>query len=105
EGEPVVVGDVVTVAARLQAAAAAAGVLVGEQTVRATRHAIEYREAQPVAARGKVAPIKAWEAIRALAEPGIDLLRHHSPFIGRNRELVALQERLAAVCPSRVPRQ
>jgi DNA-binding SARP family transcriptional activator len=103
EGEPVVVGDVVIVAARLQAAAAAAGVLVGEQTFRATRHAIEYREAQPVAATGKVAPIKAWEAIRAFAEPGVDLLRHHSPFIGRERELVALQERLASAASQQSP--
>ena len=103
EGEPRVVGDVVTLAARLQTAAPAAGVLVGEQTFRATWHAIEYREAEPVAARGKIAPIRAWEAIRALAVPGVDLLRHHSPFIGRERELAALQERLAWAASQRSP--
>jgi class 3 adenylate cyclase/tetratricopeptide (TPR) repeat protein len=95
EREPAVVGDVVTVAARLQAAAAADGVLVCEQTFGATRHAIEYREAEPVAATRKVAPIRVWEAIRALAEPGVDLLRHHSPFVGREHELLALHEQLA----------
>jgi DNA-binding SARP family transcriptional activator len=76
EGEPVAVGDVVNTAARLQAAAPVNGVVVGEQTFRATRHAIEYREAKPVAAKGKSEPIRAWEAIRALAPPGIDLSRH-----------------------------
>jgi DNA-binding SARP family transcriptional activator len=95
EGEPVAVGNVVNTAARLQVAAPVNGVLVSEKTFQATRHAIEYREAGPVAAKGKSAPIKAWEAIRVLAQPGVDLSRHHSPFIGRERELAVLQERLA----------
>src|SRR5262249_23975425 len=101
DAEPVVVGGVVTVAARLQAAAPAAAVLVGEQTFRATRHAIEYREAEPVAATGKIAPIRAWEAIRALAGPRVDVLRHRSPFVGRESELVALQERLVLAASQR----
>src|ERR671934_460784 len=37
EGEPMAAGDVVNVAARLQAAAPANGIVVGEQTYRATR--------------------------------------------------------------------
>jgi len=95
DGEPVAVGDVVNAAARMQAAAPVNGVLVGEQTFGATKHAVEYREAEPVVAKGKSAPIKVWEAIGVLAQPGIDPSRHHSPFIGRDRELAALQERLA----------
>ena len=103
EGEPVAVGDVVNTAARIQVAAPESGVLVGDQTFDATRHAIEYREAGTVAAKGKSAPIKAWEAIRVLAQPGVDLSRHHSPFIGRERELTALQERLAWAASERAP--
>jgi DNA-binding SARP family transcriptional activator len=103
EGEPVAVGDVVNTAARLQAAAPVNGVLVGEQTFRATRHAIEYREAEPVAARGKSTPIRVWEAIGVLAQPGVDPSRHHSPFVGRERELGALQERLAWAASERLP--
>ena len=38
-------GDVVNTTARLQSAAPVNGVLVGEGTYRATRHAIEYRAA------------------------------------------------------------
>jgi tetratricopeptide (TPR) repeat protein len=103
EREPVVVGDVVTVAARLQAAAPAPGVFVCEQTFGATRHAVEYREAEPVAAAGRIAPIRAWEAIRTLVEPGVGLARHSSPFVGREHELVALKERLDWAASQRSP--
>ena len=103
EGEPVVVGDVVNMAVRLQAAASVNGVLVGEQTFRATRHAIEYRETAPVAAKGKSAPIRVWQAIGAVTQPGVDPSRHHSRFVGRERELVALQERLTLAASERSP--
>src|SRR6266705_2397558 len=43
-GEGMAAGDVVNTTARLQAAAPVDGVLVGETTYRATRHAIDYRE-------------------------------------------------------------
>jgi DNA-binding SARP family transcriptional activator len=103
EGEPVAVGEVVNTAARLQVAAPVNSVLVGEQTFRATRHAIEYAEAGPVAAKGRRATIRAWKAIRVVAQPGVDLSRHHSPFIGRERELAALRERLAWAASERSP--
>jgi DNA-binding SARP family transcriptional activator len=103
EGEPVAVGEVVNTAARLQAAAPANRVLVSEQTFRATKHAIEYRTAEAVVAEGESAPIRVWEAIRVLAQPGVDPSRHHSPFVGRERELGALLERLASAASERSP--
>src|SRR5437762_6698671 len=51
EGEGMAAGDVVNAAARLQTAAPVNGILVGETTYRATRDAIEYREAEPVDAK------------------------------------------------------
>jgi DNA-binding SARP family transcriptional activator len=101
--EPVAVGDVLNTAARLRVAAPEDSVLVGEQTFHATRHAIEYRELGLVAARGKSAPVKTWEAIRVLARPGADPSRHHTPFVGRARELAALQERLDWAAAERSP--
>ena len=65
EGDAMVAGDVVNTAARLQSAAPVNGILVGEGTYRATRHAIDYREAPPVEAKGKSEPVKVWEAVGA----------------------------------------
>jgi class 3 adenylate cyclase len=53
EGEGMAAGDVVNTAARLQAAAPVNGILVGERTFRETRAVIDYRAAEPVAAKGK----------------------------------------------------
>src|SRR6266576_4030467 len=49
----------VNTASRLQGAAPVNGVVVGEETFRATREVIEYTEAAPVVAKGKEAPIRA----------------------------------------------
>ena len=95
EREPIAVGEVVKTAARLRNAASVNGVLVDEQTFRRTRDAIEYREAAPIAAEAKSEPVSGWEAIRPLAHPRADLSRHRTPFVGRERELATLQERLA----------
>ncbi len=94
EREPIAVGAVVKTAASLRDAAPVDGVLVDEQTARRTSDAIEYREAEPTGAR---------EAIRAVAEPGDDVTRHRTPFVGRRRELAALQERLAWAASQRSP--
>src|ERR1051325_1771898 len=47
QGQTMATGDVVNTAARLQSSAPVGGILVGEQTVRATEHAIVYAEAEP----------------------------------------------------------
>jgi class 3 adenylate cyclase/tetratricopeptide (TPR) repeat protein len=87
EGEGMVSGDVVNTAARLQSAAPVNGILVGEGTYRATRPAIEYREAPSVQAKGKVEPIKVWEAVAARSRFGIDVEQKlRTPLVGRERE-------------------
>ena len=53
EGEGMAAGDVVNTAARLQSGAPVNGILVGEQTYRATSQAIAYREAEPVVGRAR----------------------------------------------------
>src|SRR5206468_7648874 len=87
-GEGMATGDVVNTAARLQAAAPVNGVLVGEATYLATRDAIDYREAEPVVAKGKSAPVPVWEAVEARSRFGVDVSQQaRSPLIGRDREL------------------
>ena len=66
QGEAMIAGDVVNTAARLQTAAPVGAVLVGEETYLSTRTLIEYQPAfQPVKAKGKAEPVRAWIAIRA----------------------------------------
>src|SRR4051812_42101391 len=72
-GEGMASGDVVNTAARLQTAAPVDGILVGEATYRATSHAIEYRDAAPVEAKGKANPVPAWEAVAARSRFGFDV--------------------------------
>jgi class 3 adenylate cyclase/predicted ATPase len=86
-GEGMASGDVVNTTARLQSAAPVNGILVGEMTYRATRAAIDYREAEPVLAQGKSEPIRVWEAIEARSRVGVDRVQARTPLVGRTREL------------------
>jgi class 3 adenylate cyclase len=103
-GEALVAGDVVNTAARLQAAAPLNGVLVDEQTYRATVDSIDYRAAEPVEAKGKSEPIAVWEAVAARARIGAGA-RHASatPLVGRERELALLVQTLERVREERSP--
>ena len=97
-GEGMASGDVINTAARLQAAAPVNGIIVGETTQRATRHAIDYRELEPIEAKGKSDRIAVWEAVNARSRFGVDLLRTvRSPLVGRDRELALLRDTLARV--------
>jgi class 3 adenylate cyclase len=98
DGEGMAAGDVVNTAARLQAAAPVNGVLVGERTFRATRRAIEYRDAPSVSAKGKKDLVPVWEALQVRARPGADIEREVlTPLVGRERELDVLRDTLARV--------
>jgi len=95
EGDAMVAGDVVNTAARLQSAAPVNGILVGEGTYRATRHAIDYREAPPVDAKGKAEPVKVWEAVVARSRFGSDVEEKlRTPLVGRERERDLLADAL-----------
>ena len=75
-GEGFIAGDVVNTASRLQSAAPVNGILVGEQTQRATNHVIDYGDADPVVAKGKSEPIAVWEALQARSRFGVDVRQH-----------------------------
>jgi class 3 adenylate cyclase/tetratricopeptide (TPR) repeat protein len=90
-GEAMASGDVVNTAARLQAAAPVNGVLVGETTYRATSHVIDYREAEPVLAKGKSEPVAVWEALAPRARVAVELGEiGTAELVGRRRELETL---------------
>lgn len=81
-----VMGDTVNVAARLMSAAPSGSVLVGEETRRATRRVVEYRELPPLTLKGKEQPVPAWEALAAAHAPQARPLGT-APLFGRDEEL------------------
>jgi len=79
------------------------GIRVGEVTHRATSSVIDYREANPVTAKGKAEPVPAWEALEARARFGVDLSRSGGRLIGREHELRVVVDSLARVRRERSP--
>jgi class 3 adenylate cyclase len=88
--ELTVMGDTVNTASRLQSAAPAAGVLVGEQTRAATGADIQYEAIAPVQAKGKTEPLQAWLARSAAATPP-ERPVSSAPLVGRDTELELLE--------------
>ncbi|MEP6976853.1 MAG: AAA family ATPase [Thermoleophilia bacterium] len=99
-GEGMVAGDVVNTAARLQTAAPTNDILVGEETFRATRTLVDYREVEPVVAKGKREPIQAWEALSTQMGPG-ERTTNAVPMIGRVHEVAVLHRLLDGVVTER----
>ncbi|MGI8676745.1 MAG: ATP-binding protein [Nocardioidaceae bacterium] len=85
-GEALAIGDVVNTASRLQSAAPAGRLIVGEETHRATRHAIRYEPLDPVKAKGKAEAVPAWLAVEPTGAPAERPLAAN-PLVGRDREL------------------
>jgi len=89
-----VAGDIVNVASRLQSAAPAGAVFVGEATQRAAGKAIVFEPAGEQVLKGKEAPVAAWRALRVVAQRGgvgrSEALE--APFVGRDEELRQLKE-------------
>jgi class 3 adenylate cyclase/tetratricopeptide (TPR) repeat protein len=96
EGEGMATGDVVNTCSRLQAAAPVDGILVDEATYRATASAIEYREAEPVQAKGKTEPVRVWEVVALKTRLGVDIaFKGGAELVGRQEELKLLRDAVA----------
>ena len=104
-GEGIATGDVMSTASRLQAAAPANGVVVGEATRRLTYRTVTYGPAIDVAAKGKAALVRAWEALRAAPELSDQLMvAPDRAMVGRTHELALLGESLRRARRDRAPR-
>jgi class 3 adenylate cyclase/tetratricopeptide (TPR) repeat protein len=101
-GETMAAGDVVNTAARLQTAAPVNGIVVGEQTFRATEQAIDYEEMEPAEAKGKAQPVRAWRVLRARSRVAVDRV-HGAALVGRKREVALLEDALGRVLQERSP--
>ena len=84
-----VMGDSVNTASRLESAAPKGGVLVGEETFRASKRAIHFEEVEPFRAKNKQELVKGWLAIEPLGRPG-ERSSSATPLVGREKELALL---------------
>jgi class 3 adenylate cyclase len=104
EGSSFVTGDVVNVCARLEQAAAAGEILVGERTVAAARGAFEFAEPATVQAKGKPGGVVCRKLVRALSlmrPRGISGLQ--PVFVGRGGELADLRQAYDRAVSARRP--
>jgi len=101
-GEGMVAGDVVNTASRLQTSAPTNGILVGEQTRRATHAFVEYREVEPLVVKGKSRSVRAWLALRSRSAPG-ERVASAVPMLGRIHEVAVLHRIFDGVVADRRP--
>ncbi|HEX6951547.1 MAG TPA: AAA family ATPase [Gaiellaceae bacterium] len=85
-------GDAVNVAARLEQAAAADEVLVGERTEFLVREAAELEPVEPLELHGKSEPVQAFRLLSVAADAEAIVRHFETAFFGRERELAALAD-------------
>jgi class 3 adenylate cyclase/tetratricopeptide (TPR) repeat protein len=97
--ERIATGDAVNVAARLEQAAPPGEVLLGEETLRLVRGAVEVEPVDPIAAKGKAEPLQAFRLVATKA--GLVARRGSAPMVGRERQRKLLENAFANVVGER----
>ena len=87
EGETLVTGDAVNLAARLEQAAGSSEILIGAATYELVRDAVEAEKLAPLALKGKSGAITAFRLVALRPGRAGFERRHDSPLVGREREL------------------
>ncbi|MDQ3189618.1 MAG: AAA family ATPase [Pseudomonadota bacterium] len=82
-------GDAVNVTARLEQAAPANEIYIGEVTYRLVRDAVEVEAVEPLTLKGKSQPVAAYRLISVHGQDG-NVRRVDTPLVGRDTELVGL---------------
>jgi class 3 adenylate cyclase len=89
-------GDTVNVAARLEQAAPANEIYLGEGTWRLVRDAVKAEAVQPLRLKGKHEPVAAYRLLSVVGYDGTTR-RHDMPIVGRDAELMAIDRVLHEV--------
>jgi predicted ATPase/class 3 adenylate cyclase len=89
QGQRLVVGDAVNVAARLEQAAPALEILVGEPTYRLVSHAVDVEPVEPLPLKGKSEPVPAYRLLDVRDAESV-ARDHGRPLVGRVEELERL---------------
>src|SRR4051794_18699381 len=101
-GEPVLVGDAINTAARIQSAAPELGVAVGDRTWGATRLGFDYEELPQATLKGKAELVRIFHARSERQVRGSDAARTHAGrYVGRVAELARLREAYVGVRDTR----
>jgi class 3 adenylate cyclase/tetratricopeptide (TPR) repeat protein len=99
-GSEIVVGDVMNTAARLEQAAASGEILIGDETWRLVRQAVEVESVAALELKGKSAPVRAWRLVSPERDATSRELPVEPPLVAREAELArlrsALEETIAA---------
>ncbi|HEU0247492.1 MAG TPA: adenylate/guanylate cyclase domain-containing protein [Gaiellaceae bacterium] len=93
--QALVTGDAVNVAARLEQAAAPDEILLGEATYRLVRDAVSAAAVQPLQAKGKSNPLRAYRLLGLIGDGPARSRRLHRRIVGRAAELRALERTFA----------
>jgi class 3 adenylate cyclase/tetratricopeptide (TPR) repeat protein len=91
-GQRLATGDAVNVAKRLEEAAPPGEILLGEQTYRLVRDAVEVEPVEALELKGKSEPLDAYRLLSLTDDVPGRARRLDSPMVGRERELAALSQ-------------
>ena len=92
-GQRLVTGDAVNVAARLEQAAPALEILIGDPTYQLVRQAVDVEEVEPLELKGKSDRVGAYRLL-AVEDVAAAPRRHGGAFVGRDAELGLLRRAL-----------
>ena len=92
EGETLVTGDAVNVAARLEQAAPPGGILIGAETYRLVRNAVTAEAVAPLEVKGKREPVSAYRLLEVDPVAPGRARRSDAPLVGRVREQARLRD-------------
>jgi len=101
EGDTLVTGDTVNVAARLEQAARTGEILIADTTRQLVRDAIVAEEVEPLVLKGKKEPVAAWRVTDVHADVLGRARRFETTIVGRDDELALLRQAYVRVLASR----
>jgi len=86
EGETLVTGDAVNVAARFEQAAPPGEALIGGETRSLVRDAVRVEPVEPLSLKGKSEPVAAYRLLEVLSDADAFARHPEAPLVGRTRE-------------------
>jgi class 3 adenylate cyclase/tetratricopeptide (TPR) repeat protein len=101
EGDTLVTGDTVNVAARLEQAAGTGEILIAETTRQLVRDAIVAEPVEPLVLKGKKRPVAAWRVTDVHADVLGRARRFETTIVGRDGELALLRQAYVRALASR----